>query len=151
MAGNKFTAQTPEVTTGVTKKTVLQILAATNQRVLVKEISVSFDGVVNTDNPILVEVLRQSDAGSGGVSLTLQKLNPDNTETLQSTALRDISGSVQPTDTGEVLGEQVHPQGGYTWQAPFGGEIEVPGGERLGIAVFAQQAVNVKARIIAVE
>lgn len=151
MAGNKFTAQTVEVPTGVTKKTVLQIQAGTNSRLLIREISVSFDGVVNTDNPILVEVLRQSDAGTGGDALTLRQLDPDKTETLQASALSDIDGSTQPTDTEEVLGEQVHPQGGYTWQAPFGGAIEVPGGERLGIAVTAQQAVNAKARFIAEE
>jgi len=151
MAGVKIAAQTIEISTGTAKKTHLQILAAANHRTLVKEISVSFDGVSNIAAPILVEVLRQSDAGSGGDVLTLKKLDTSDSETVQTTGLSNVDGSAQPTDTDEVLGEQVHPQGGFTWQAPFGGEIEIPGGGRLGIALTAGADVNAKVRIFAEE
>jgi len=147
MAGVRATAQTGEITSGTTKLTLLQIIAAANHRVVVREISVSFKGVSSTASPILVQVLRQTDAGAGGTALTLKKMNESDDESLQTTAQYETS-TTEPTGTDEVLGEEVHPQGGYTWQAPFGGEIIVPGGDRLGIAVTAAASVAAKARMI---
>ena len=63
MAGILAVAQTGEISTGTSQKTLLQIVAATNHRVLVKEWSISFKGVSNTAAPIEVELLRQTDAG----------------------------------------------------------------------------------------
>lgn len=148
MAGILFSAQAPEMTTGTSKITLLQIVAPTNQRIKVKEISVSFKDTVNTDAPINVAVLRQTTAGTMS-ALTLQKLNESDAETLQSTA--QYLATSEPTGTSEVLGEEVHPQGGYTWQAPFGGEIIVEGGHRLGIAVTAGTSTTAKARMICEE
>jgi hypothetical protein len=145
MAGVKAVAQTAEIATGTAKKTLLQLVAASNHRALVKEISVSFKGTSNTAAPILVQVLRQTDAGTM-TSLTPAKLNTADDETLQTTAQH--TATAEPTGTSEVMGEEVHPQGGYTWQAPFGGEIVVPGGGRIGIAVTAGADVSAKARII---
>jgi len=145
MAGIIAVAQTSEVTTGTAKKTLLQVVAAANHRVIVKEISVSFKGVSNTDAPILVQVLRQTTAGT----MTALTLNPWDTtldETLQTTGQH--TATVEPTGAVEVMGEEVHPQGGYTWQAPFGGEIVVPGGTRIGIAVTSTVSVSSKARIV---
>jgi hypothetical protein len=151
MAGLRFTLQTAEVNTGTSKKTALQLLAGANTRVKVKEISISFKGTTNTASPIIVEVLRQTGAGSGGDVLTPTKIDADAGETLQTTALKDIDGSTQPTDVAELLGEEVHPQGGYTWQAPFDGELIVNGGDRLGIAVTAAATVACKVRMICEE
>ena len=145
MAGVLATAQTAEISTGTAKKTLLQLIAAANQRVKVKEISVSFKGTSSTAAPILVQVLRQSDAGTVS-SLTPQKMNEADDETLQTTA--GHTATVEPTGTTEILGEEVHPQGGYTWQAPFGGEVIVKGGARLGIAVTAGADVSAKARVV---
>lgn len=145
MAGIKAVAQTGEIATGTAKKTLLQIVAASNHRTLVKEISVSFKGTANTAAPILVQVLRQTSAGTM-TAFTPQKMNEADDETLQTTAQH--SATVEPDGTSEVMGEEVHPQGGYTWQAPFGGEIVIKGGARLGIAVTAGADVTAKARII---
>jgi len=145
MAGLRAVAQTAEIDTTTSKRTLLQLIAAANHRVLVKEISISFDGTSNTAAPILVQVATQSTSGTV-TGLTPQKMNPDDTETLQTTA--GHTATVEPAETAEIMGENVHPQGGYTWQAPFGGEIVVPGGGRLGVAVTAGAAVNAKARMI---
>lgn len=151
MADLHFNAQTAAVAcAATTKKTVLQLVAGTNTRIKVSEVSVSFDGTTNTDTPVLVQVLRQTDAGTGGDALTLQKVNEDDAETLQSSALKDIDSS-EPTGTNELFGEYVHPQGGYTWQAPFSKEWIIKGGNRLGVAITAPDAVNVKARFAAEE
>lgn len=147
MAGLLAAAQTAEITSGTSKKTILQVIAASNHRVKVKELSVSFKGTSGSATPVLVQVLRQSDAGTGGDALTPQKFNESDQETLQTTALKDIDSS-EPTGTDEVMGEEVHPQGGWTWQAPFGGEIIIEGGNRLGIAVTAAESQTVKARAV---
>lgn len=151
MAGIRFTCQTQQFTTGTSELCVLQILAAANHRVKVREFSVSFTGIVNTDAPILCQLLRQSDAGSGGDALTPQKMDPTDDETIQTSALENLDGSAVPTETSELISEEVHPQGGYTWQAPFGGEIVVPGSGRLGINVTAAVAVNCVARMVCEE
>lgn len=145
MAGILATAQTPEITTGTGKITLLQLVAPANQRLRVKEISVSFKGVVNTDAPILVQVLRQTTAGTM-TALTPQKMNENDGETLQATAQHTASS--EPTGSTEVMGEEVHPQGGFLWQAPFGGELIVKGGNRVGIAVTAGASTSAKARMI---
>mgnify|MGYP001574196785 CR=1 FL=1 len=148
MAGLALVAQTEAVATTTAKKTVLQITAPANQRLLVREISVSFAGIVNTDAPILVQVLPQSTAGTGGDALTPQKEYAGDDETPQSTILKDIdTGEPTGVATGSLLTEYVHPQTGFTWQAPNGKAIVVKGGTALGIAVTAGVSVNCVSRI----
>lgn len=119
-------------------KTLGQILAASNQRVVVNEWDVSFNGTSNTATPIEVDVVRQTSAGTSSAG-TLHKRFPGDPETLNTTCL--ITFTAEPTDAGDVpLSEQVHPQTGYTWQAPFGAELRVQGGARLGIRVVTPGA-----------
>lgn len=151
MAGLKFRLQTAEISSGTAKQVVLQVIAPANQRVKVKEIAISFKGIVNTDAPILCAVERQSTAGSGGTSLTPVKVVTSDSETIQSTALKAINGSTMPTVTNTEMTEEVHPQGGFLWQAPYGEELIVAGGERLGIAVTAGVSVNCVARMVCEE
>lgn len=145
MAGVNGVAQTAEIATGTSRKTLLQLVAAANHRMMVKEFSISFDGTSNTAAPIEVELLRQSDAGTMS-SLTLHKWDADDDETLQTTAQH--TATAEPTGTDCIMSEQVHPQGGYTWQAPFGGEIIINGGDRLGLAVTAGADVNAIVRMV---
>ena len=146
MAGIRAIAQTSEVSTGTAAKTLLQIAAAANHRVLVVELSVSFDGTDSAGAPILVEILRQTDAGTMS-SLTPVKVDADGDETLQTTAQENATA--EPTAGDVIMREQVHPQGGgWTWQAPFGRELVLTGGERLGVRVTAAAAVNAVARVV---
>lgn len=147
MAGLRAVAQTAAIASGTSKKTVLQIVAASNHRVLVKELSIAFAGTSNTAAPVLVQVLIQSDAGTGGDALTCVKLDQDASETLQTTAQKDVDGG-EPTGSSAVMTEHVHPQGGFVWQAPFGGELVINGGDRLGIAVTAAATVDLVARMV---
>ena len=149
MAGVRGVAQTTEISTGTEsseaeKKTLLQLVAAANHRVKVDEISISFKGVDNTADPVLVRIFRQSSAGTMS-ALTPKKLNEADDETLQTTAQEDAS--VEPTTGDEIMGEEVHPQSGFLWQAPFGKEIIVKGGNRLAVVVTAAEAVDCKARM----
>ena len=145
MAGLFGSAQTAQIATGVAKKTLVQIVAPANQRLLIWEIAVSFEGVSNTGTPILVEVAEQSDAGTMSV-LTPSKRNTGQPETLQATAQHTATG--QPTETDVIMSDEVHPQGGFLWQAPFNAPIIVSGGDRVGVAVTADASISAVARIM---
>jgi hypothetical protein len=136
-----------EVATGTAVKTMMQVVAAANHRVLLNEISVSFDGVNNAHAPVLVQVLRQDDSGTGtAVGDELQKLNDSDDETLEVTGVDTFTG--EPTGTTEILmTEFVHPQTGFCWQAPFGKEIPIKGGNRMGIRVTAANDVGCIVRV----
>ncbi len=144
MAGLGFSAVTAQINSTTSALTLLQVVAASNHRVLIKELSVSFEGVNNAHAPIQVDVLRQTTAGTMS-SLTIVKANNGDDETLQTTAQH--TATAEPTAGDVLMRELVHPQTGYTWQAPFGGEIVVPGGTRLGIRVTAANAVDAVARV----
>lgn len=150
MAGLRFRQAPAGITTGTSIKTLLQILAATNQCVKVGEVSISFNGVSNTATPILVEVLKQTSAGTLSNTTTLVKEDASRAETIQTTG-KDTSSS-EPTDSGAVLVlEYVHPQTGFLWQAPFAGELFVIGAGRLGLRVTAAASVTAGARLVAEE
>lgn len=115
MAGLLFGAQTGAIATGTSAKTLLQVVAATNVRVKVREWSISFAGTSNTATPIVVDILRQTSAGTM-TALTLRKFNTNDDETLQTTAQH--TATAEPTDGGDLpMKEHVHPQTGYALAA----------------------------------
>ncbi len=135
MAGLRFRATTAEVAlTASTAKTVLQIVAAANHRVLVPRFSVSFEGVAPTDAPVLVDIVIQTDAGTSS-ALTPAKDNPGDDETLQVTARH--TATVEPTTTTTLESRFVHPQGSRDF-----GPFVVPGGTRLGVRCNAPNNVG---------
>jgi hypothetical protein len=78
-------------------------------------------------------------------SLTPVKHDDAADETLQVTAQQ--AASAEPTAGDVLMTEEVHPQTGYTWQAPFGKAIPVGGGDRLGVRVTAGADVNCVVRL----
>ncbi len=129
-------ANTAEVAlAAATAKTVLQLVAAANHRVKVKSWGVSFDGISETAAPVVVELLRQTDAGTMS-ALTPQKTRPAS-ETLQTTAQH--TATAEPAGTTVVDSMEVHPQGGYEKVCDY----EIGGGERFGIRCTAPAIVNV--------
>lgn len=150
MAGVSFSITTETVVaTTTTEKTILQLRAAVNHRVKIKEWGISFAGTSNTATPVEVE-LRRTSADGTLTAATEQKIDESDDETVQATGF--FNASVEPTTkTAVVHGESVHPQTGYTWQSPFGGEIEVIGGNAIAIIVTAAADVNVWAHMICEE
>lgn len=139
MAGVRFKV-TNNVATGTSAKTVLQLVAAANHAVLLKELTISFAGTSNTAAPVRVKVARQTTAGTM-TALTTEVKDPDGAaETIQTTAF--TVDSAEPTVGDVLLDFYVHPQTGYTWQAPFGQDIRIPGGGRLGVVVTAGADVS---------
>lgn len=150
MAGLLFAAVCPEAAFSTSAKSMLQLTAPTNQRVKVREWSVSFIGVSNTAQPILVEILTGASSAGTATSLTLRKWNPSDTESIQSTAVHTFT--VEPSGTlTSITSEEVHPQTGYTWQAPFGGEIHIAGGGRLTMRVTAAAGTSMSGRFLGEE
>lgn len=139
-----FNANTPAITPGAVAQTMLQIAAPANQRVLVHEIAISFQGISTTDTPILVEVLRQTTAGTMS-SLTPVKNNNGDDETIQTTAQH--TATVEPTGGDVLASRYVHPQSHFIFYLPE--PIVVKGGGRLGVRVtcgtsIASTIVNAK-------
>jgi hypothetical protein len=140
MSAVRFKAHTGgAVATGTSAKTILQILAASNHAVWVNEIHISFQGTSNTASPILVEVLRQTTAGTMS-SGSIFKDPDDSAETLQTSCTKNASA--EPTASDILYQWYVHPQTGFSWQAAFGQSIKVGGGDRLGVRVTAAADVN---------
>ena len=145
MAGIRATVVTPEVATGTSLKTILQITAPANQRLVVKEWAVSMDGQSNTNGPVQALIVRQTTAGTMS-ALTPRKMNQSDQETLQATALQNAT--VEQTTTDTVMALQQHPQGGFHWQARFGDELVIQGGERLALQILAGNDVNAIAMVM---
>jgi hypothetical protein len=129
-----------------TAKTVVQITAPANQRIQIDGWSVSFDGVSGTAEPVVVELLRQTTAGTMTGTTPVRK--GVGSETIQTTSQKNAT--VEPT-AGDVLRRyEVHPQTGAEWKFDPK-EIEMAGGTRLGIRCTAPAGVNVVASIDAEE
>jgi hypothetical protein len=128
MSGVGFRAVTGEIATGTSAKTLLQVVAAANHRVLIKEIS--------------------ADAGTMS-ALTPVKSDDSADETLQVTAQHTSTG--EPSSGDVLMTEEVHPQTGFVWQAPFGGEIPVGGGDRIAVRVTAGNDVSSISRMVGEE
>jgi hypothetical protein len=114
-----------------TAKTMLQVVAPSNQRLDLRSVSVGFDGVSPTAEPFTVEILRQTTAGT--MSSATPVKDSAGSETIQATAQKNATA--EPT-AGDVLARyEHHPQAGSFERVFDKREIEIPGGTRLGLRV----------------
>jgi hypothetical protein len=131
--------------TPATAKTVIQLVAPTNQRLRLHRWSLNFDGQNPTDQPVQYRLLRQASAGTM-TSATPAKLDTDLSETVQATAA--TNATAEPTLSAVIDIGTIHPQINgekiYTWPM----DVIVPGGGRLGLEAQAPAAVNVRATMI---
>lgn len=143
MAAYPLVAQTAEIQTGATIKTLVQILAAAQHPILVHEIGVSFQGIITTGEPGLVRLLRQTTAGTMA-ALTVVTEDPGRDETIQTSAQH--TATAEPTAGNVLRSWMVHPQSGlaYIPKRP----ILVQGGGRLGIDVTFAATIGAFAYII---
>ncbi len=141
MAGIRGQAITNEIAlTAATAKTVIQLVAAANHRVIMTGWGVFFDGTAPTAEPVQVEIVRETTAGTMS-ALTPTKGNSADDETLQTTAQH--TATVEPTVTDTIDAIEVHPQQGYEKVDCY---FPIPGGTRIGIRCTAPAAVNVRAK-----
>lgn len=123
-----------------TARTIVQLLAPTNQRLKVKAWGVYFDGVSATAEPVQVRLLRQTTAGTMS-ALTPIKVGVAGSETLQATG--QTAATVEPAASNTLKRVEVHPQGGYEEVCAAGDEYIVEGAGRVGIECTAPATVNV--------
>jgi hypothetical protein len=98
-------------------KTLMQVLAPANQGVSWLRAKVSFEGVLSTDKPVIIQILKQTDAGTTGQAVTeTVLLSPKGTApTPQAVALAGIFAGGEPTASDIVDEVYCHPQSGYEW------------------------------------
>ena len=139
------TTQGEVALSGAVAKTILQLVAPSSQRVALLGFAVAFDGVSSTAEPVQVEILRQTSAGTSSAG-TPVKDDDSITDALRTTSR--ITFTVEPT-SGDVLRRyNVHPQTGF--ERVFGPdeEIIIGGSDRLGIRCTAPVGVNVTGHMI---
>lgn len=130
MAGLHFRANTGAVSVAsATAKTVGQIVAATNTRALLRRMDIGWNGVTATDPPVRVELLIQTDAGSGSSAITMAKNDTGYAETLQTTGIYNCTS--EPTGSTIVWGTYIHPQTSRTFV--FDPPLAIVGGTRRGL------------------
>ena len=122
-----------------TLKTVLQLVSDTNVPTVVTKMTISVDVDYGAAEKISVRVLKQSTAG------TMTGRNPASIRavigTLQATGNEDASA--EPT-AGTVIDTITHtaPKSYTDLETTFDNEIEVGGGERLGVEITSDIASN---------
>lgn len=127
-----------EVASGTSTLTLLQAIAATNMPLRLVSWGVSFKGTNATAAPILVEIVRQTTAGTAGGAATWKKTNEDDGHTVQATGGQTFS--VEPTTTDVLRSVEVHPQSGFTEAITDPDQFRVGGGNRLAIRVVTPGA-----------
>lgn len=139
---------TGEAVAAATVETLIQVEAGTAKPVRIQRWGVSFNGVTVTDQPVRVELIRLTSAGTSSAFVP-KKMDP-NSEA--SVAQGRTSHTAEPT-TGDVLEVfYVSPAGGVLVEAYSAGypderPIVAPSG-RIGIRILAVAAVNVSAFLI---
>ena len=130
MAGVGFSVNSGECTlVAATAKTLLQVKAATNQRVLIRGLKILGKQAAGGTDPVVKVRMTRSTANFGtGSTATPSKSNPSNGETLQTSCAANFTVEpTSPTDTGQWW--EVQPQSGVIEFLPPGMEIQVPGGQ----------------------
>jgi len=128
-----------------TPQTLIQIVAATNTRVTVKGWGIYGKGVATTDAPVLVQLIRQTGAGTSSANTPALK-DTGVPEVVQTTAL-DTFTAEPASDDVIIKSFDVHPQSGFSEYFPLGGEIIVPGAGRLGVKATPGATVSMSAFI----
>ena len=127
-----------------TAKTILQLVAPANIHLAVRGFSVSFDGVSATAEPVQVDLVTQTAAGTM-TAATPVKERIGGAGTIQATAQKNASA--EPTTTDILRRYNIHPQTGREIRFGLDDEFVIEGGARLGLRCTAPAIVNVVGHI----
>jgi hypothetical protein len=125
-----------------TAKTILQLATPATRRAWLKEASISFKSITQTDVPVLVQLRRQSTAGTA-TAIVSANVAPDVEGHPAALCSASENATVEPT-TGVIVKEwYITPIGGVlVYQLPLGDEIEMAISSFLGMVVTAPQIEN---------
>lgn len=148
MADLRFRQVVTNVSSGTTALTLIQFLAPTNQRVVIREVGISFAGTSNTNAPVLVQLMRQTTAGTKSAGSPVP-VDSDTAETIQTAA--SITYTVEPTYGAILASWYVHPQTGIVIPMSTIRPPVIAGAGRVGFVVTAANTVSVSAYLEAEE
>lgn len=137
-----------EAVAAATVETLIQVVAGANKPVRIARWGISFNGVTVTDQPVKVELLRLTSAGTSSAFVP-KKMDPVS----EASVAQGLTSHTAEPVAGDILEiHRVSPAGGNLVEAYSAGypderPIVAPSG-RIGIRVLAQNAVNVTAFII---
>jgi hypothetical protein len=141
MAGKHGIALAEDITlVAATPMTVMQIVAAANHPVEITEITVGFDGTDNTHEPVEVDVVRQTTAGTMS-AVTVAGANDSDGDTFDTSAQHTATG--EPTSPTMIRKWRVHPQWCQTYQVPDNAPLHIGAGDRVGIRCTAAAGVDI--------
>lgn len=130
--------------TATTAKTILSIINAANSLIRLCELSVSFDGVSGTAEPVTVELCSSTQAGAGTSTAQTPVQCRGPTRTVQASGARNYTA--EPTTLTVLKRWLVHPQTGLLVQFPLGREPEqVTTADALCLRCTAPATVNAQA------
>lgn len=138
--------------TAATARTCLMVLAPATCGGQLIEVSVTFDGVTAGNTPVLVELVKSSNAtnstpGTGNTSVTpVQSRGDGNTSGAGLAPLFTsfAASTSEPTVLTVVKRWLVPPTSGLLYQAPLGRELAIIPSSGVGIRLTAPQAVNAR-------
>jgi len=140
MAGRRGMGVVKGITlAAATVETLIQLIAAANHAIKITEIMIGFHGVDATHEPVLVEILRQMDAGTAS-ALTLVKADDSVADTLDTTAQKTIK--VEPTEGDVLKALTIHPQTSVIYPVPPDAPLVCGAGDRIAVRAMAPNAVN---------
>lgn len=96
--------------TASTAKTIIQIVAPSTRRLRIVEVGVSFDGVTAADQPVDVDLIRQTTAGT--MTAFGAPLLVDPAETAAIASAHNVNATAEPTAADIIGAWQVTPNGG---------------------------------------
>ena len=127
-----------------TIESLMQLTAAANHRFAITRYGVGSEGIVNTEQPAIVELLRQSTVATGA-ALTLRHKKGGHPDTIETTALDAIT--VEGT-AGDILrAHTLHPQANMDLGDNFSEEEEVDPAGRIALRLTFPQAQTVSGYI----
>jgi len=141
----RYTVETngDQALAAATAETVLSYVNAANATVKVIEMSLSFDGVSATAEPVTVELCHSTEATAGTSTTHTQVQSGGPTRTAQGTFKRGFTA--EPTVVTVFKRWLVHPQTGITIQFPLGREPEQnTTADAILVRVTAPAVVNVQ-------
>ena len=141
-------ATTAEIACTTSLKTVLSLFPPANTRMVLRGFGVAFDGVSSTAGAAEVTLVLHSSSATmtGG---TLNKDVQGTTESLATSG--SYAASAEPTINSVLRSYNVNPMTGYERAFAEDEEIQVSGGQRIGLQVRASSSVNVHAFLVAEE
>jgi hypothetical protein len=149
--GTLYSVWSGEKATGTALKTFLQVVAPAGMDIVIREIYAGQKRAPSNtaDTPILLTVMRQTTAGTGGTSATPRELGPQSGRASNFTAQQCPAGTwgAEPTAGDELLHRYFPVAQGYTWQ----GFIMVPRNTRLGICLTSATDITALAEAIVEE